>query len=1399
MPEPQQPRPGLQLLREAGDEWEAEKLSEVLRLFGANAVFGNITTVPSTGATVFRDAPLARLVRSARPDTFLIRSQYEIAPGSHFESALGIADLRAIYGLRYSDLVPDIIHVVPQGRIATTTRDVGVDATGNTFALLSTDSRLRLRIIDVKLTAEPNPGYFAEIAYYSMALAGWLDDQKLSDRFVVVADAAVWPGSHEASNITRYSQECGRTGISTTPQGLFEALEADLEKIPFEVFAFRVRRLLSEDLRRVLSQNWTALEWHVDNRCSGCDYLGYPWISGGQPTNRPNHCMPEAERLGQLSRVAFISRGSRAVLNQEGVTTVTNLANLSSDAAHFDQHQALRSSRTVLPYRASSLLTSASGIAPDSGSSGVMPRYADLRIYMTCDFDVGSAISFSFGVKGFWVEKRPFNSTDTTPRSHHAWLTRVFVVPDRSVDEERRQFLAFLDHVRTIVADARIVANRPDFQVYIWDKVTYKHLCRVVGRHLDAILAQKDLAHLAWLFPADELLPNADHQTSASPITIVQDVVRAVLAAPIPHYYNLFAVARSYHEVGLAANIAAFSLHPLFEDEFSDHIPSERAHEIWTKSTKPNSYWTRQIVILQETVEKRLRALETVVKRLETDLRPLLGKNAASFPMDPPRREGSISIDGELWLAYQRLNAALEQLSVAQTWAMPVHEREAKHHSARLTRRLTEDEEEGALHSLGLEAATGLRVYEMRPASSEVRARVDDFGFALAPEATAGFLEASFYALAQRHGIATLPRQARWRMYDATSVSIAAIDRGRRLIAVQCSAFLRPTMLDELEQAGVADLSTNVVMDPFHTDFFTGRLVDALRGLGNPPSAAAGPLVRRALGTFLWPRPPKQTEHRPAADFIWDAGATQQIRVARDVPRAREILEGNGFRLNASQWLALEEALSRRLHLIWGPPGTGKSRTLRTTLLGAILESIDRRKPLRVLLTASTWNAIDNVLYELLGELRHVLVAGADVQRFRLRGSSRGSNVPTEYDEIDTALSARNPSEEVMALRTRLEQSVGVTIVATTPQQVLNLMRVAGVNHEPLFDLLAIDEASQMDVANSILAFSSLAPGASAILAGDPKQLSPIHAAEPPVGLEPLVGSVYDFFHEHHRVAHTMLDTNYRSNADIVEFSRLAGYEPTLTPQSPDLRLNLLGGVLPQAQAPGSWPDDLAWSDGWAQLIDPARPVCCFVYPEGRSSQWNPFEAEAIVSISRLLFGRLADGLVGVRDMDGNTQSASTTSYGPKEFWGSGIGIVTPHRAQQGLAIARLAQAFAPLGHAEAFIRGAVDTVERFQGQQRDVILATFALGDPDSIRDEDEFLYSLNRFNVMASRARAKLIVFVSQEIVDHLATDIDVMHNSKLLKVFAESFCAKSQDLTLAYTAAGAQRPVPGLLKWR
>lgn len=206
------------------------------------------------------------------------------------------------------------------------------------------------------------------------------------------------------------------------------------------------------------------------------------------------------------------------------------------------------------------------------------------------------------------------------------------------------------------------------------------------------------------------------------------------------------------------------------------------------------------------------------------------------------------------------------------------------------------------------------------------------------------------------------------------------------------------------------------------------------------------------------------------------------------------------------------------------------------------------------------------------------------------------------------------------------------------------------------------------------------------------------------------------------------------------------------------------------------------------------------MYSDGRSSQNNVFEADAVASLAWLLHGRTADQPDNERDpRTGAIRPQSNTPYVMHEFWARAVGVVAPHRAQQGMIVGRLQQAFAPLGGEPADVRNAVDTVERFQGQERDVMIASLALGDPDQIGQEDEFLQSLNRFNVMVSRARAKLIVFVSQEVVDHRSPDLETLRDSRLLKVFPERFCSARQAAVLGVGSGPTARRVPVDVRWQ
>lgn len=194
-------------------------------------------------------------------------------------------------------------------------------------------------------------------------------------------------------------------------------------------------------------------------------------------------------------------------------------------------------------------------------------------------------------------------------------------------------------------------------------------------------------------------------------------------------------------------------------------------------------------------------------------------------------------------------------------------------------------------------------------------------------------------------------------------------------------------------------------------------------------------------------------------------------------------------------------------------------------------------------------------------------------------------------------------------------------------------------------------------------------------------------------------------------------------------------------------------------------------------LLDPSRPITAFVYPEGRSSQWNEFEAQTVAALLVLLRRHLK------RDLENDSCAPGNELHTAKSFWETGVGVVTPHRAHKALVVSRLKSIFEPIGDNAQLIREAVNTVERFQGQQRDVIIASYALGDPDAIADEDEFLLSLNRFNVMSSRPRAKLIVLASQEVINHLPGDIKIMRDSRLLKYFAETYMDRRSDMSIPF----------------
>jgi hypothetical protein len=155
------------------------------------------------------------------------------------------------------------------------------------------------------------------------------------------------------------------------------------------------------------------------------------------------------------------------------------------------------------------------------------------------------------------------------------------------------------------------------------------------------------------------------------------------------------------------------------------------------------------------------------------------------------------------------------------------------------------------------------------------------------------------------------------------------------------------------------------ILDPVAMDVFTRKLRRTLEepsGIRNPPLAQERPLFP-ALGVARvqagQPRVGKVKS--PAAEFLWNADVLAATDTGLFAQPLLALAERAMPDLTPRQRDAIERAVTRRLALWWGPPGTGKSRTAQAYLTALAVQAVTERHPLRVAITGLTWVAIDNV------------------------------------------------------------------------------------------------------------------------------------------------------------------------------------------------------------------------------------------------------------------------------------------------------------------------------------------------------------------------------------------------------------------------------------------------------
>src|SRR3989440_1387137 len=468
-------------------------------------------------------------------------------------------------------------------------------------------------------------------------------------------------------------------------------------------------------------------------------------------------------------------------------------------------------------------------------------------------------------------------------------------------------------------------------------------------------------------------------------------------------------------------------------------------------------------------------------------------------------------------------------------------------------------------------------------------------------------------------------------------------------------------------------------------------------------------------------------------------------------PRFSKLSVARRLDFNAEQNLAVERALQMQDYLlVQGPPGTGK-----TSVIAEIVKRLCKQGQ-RVMLAAFTNQAVDNMLkrldtegfhdYVRLGQDRSV---HADVQERLLKHLVEGTiyRVPGGEAEQTAAPSRVAPPNQAGDAINRVPTTVGevlrkAAVIASTTATWSSEKYSPQFSHgttgnsedPPMqFDVAIIDEASQLTIP-AILGALRLAKRF--ILVGDEKQLPPLvlskEAAEK--GLADSLFSYLkhlddDYVKEHGEEDRTIsacvsLRMQYRMNRWISNFSSKVFYEGKLEADP------LVAKSLLEVATTGPW--SATETPAILQALQPAYPL---VFLDVRSAE----ESE------------------GIKSSNAEARAVREVVKGllARDIAQKDIGIIAPYRAQ----VANLRRRLFSDNEANGWqalspdTPMSIDTVDRFQGGERVVIIMSFATPQtPGTESPLHEFLTKPNRLNVALTRAQRKLILVGSAPALEAL-----------------------------------------------
>ncbi len=1115
----QHTRPGAALLMQGGDVFEVSQINKLIELHGATAIH-HAGIDPATNKVIptsFSD--FLSVLDGGAAVRFFAQIDLDFEQG--FAADVQETFLQQ-FGLNVDQVqltkaLPDLIEIVP------------AQVDGNP---------IRLRIWDFKASRKPRHEHYIQVAFYSLLLEHVLRHANRNDIVVDTETAVIQSRQKEDTFVL-------------TP------------------YRTAVRNFLRDTVPTLLTTPAFDAHYHYCESCMLCEYA--------------ETCRAEADAGNDLSRVPYMSSVSKRRLRRAGIPTHRELAALHADLPRIaalrleshdlssNLHRYIKAAQTLEDGQIRSLET----------KNLLMPRREDVRIILSAEQDAVSATCFGLGLKiyeGWDTDEgkvigdehvfisdgpeqegvmlmnflRTFNDLLVRIDAENRAVKDQPIAADQNVtDAEAAQTTA-----EQALADfkekyPRLAKKRPDYDVliqerealkqaiedckaaikvakkeassqrwrlskrlhvYVYDGLDLLVLKECLERHLlsdEPAGLLDEVRRLIRIFPPESVLPDANAYRTV-PGTVVSQVLRQSLTLPIAYGFDLASVSRDLQPTKADGEPGGYEYRPKFGFgwPYSNQVAFERIHDVWNGQefkpdpTRPERNMDAPAIreAIGSTVRNKLRATDSVVRAVKQQLGPdLLLKKEPFYLNETFDPSGPIiDVDAQRVMEVMEVFTVLEEsfyeLKTKHGHTLPVSERVAKFECINGLRYVRTD--------------SNVLEFTFDPECHDAKISAGDFNLVLTSESNPEEL------IVQVDG--QLFRAAGWQ---GAKNKVILVDINHQ--NTPPTLRLQSDQIDHWQSIFAANPDDTYVLDPMYVDYNSKRVISTIQQLKAEPGADH---VRQLVagGTIT-----------PWSPFVVQPAAVETELVQRAATTRSQLL-------NKAQWRAVSGALQEPVSLIWGPHGTGKTHTVAHLLLCYALAANQQERPLRILVTAFTHHAITNVLTKTI-ELANKYGIGSDVMDvFKVRAS--GINPADEELPAETLIAETD-------ITTHLQAQTPCVLIGSTVWAVYKAMKEHGIPQQ-WFDVVLVDEASQMKLADALIAMAASKPSFSLILAGDDKQLPPILHGTYADEHKPILSSVFVFMR--HRFEQQLdergltgahkalfqLEENFRMNEPLTAYPR---------------------------------------------------------------------------------------------------------------------------------------------------------------------------------------------------------------------------------------------------------------------